>query len=138
MKNKETVLFPYLEKPLVWGNLYSLGHIVNIPSTVENYTFLEKGSSILNRGYYKTNPMANYGETVQYKIKIKGELDTSWSEYFGNIRIASEKDETGSVLTTLEMDAADQSTFFGLLNHLQDLNLSLLSVTSSNKEETEK
>jgi len=75
---------------------------------------------------------------VQYKIKIKGELDERWSEYFGNIRIASEKDEAGVVLTTLELDATDQSALFGLLNHLQDLNLSLISVTSNNKEETEK
>lgn len=67
---------------------------------------------------------------MRYRIKIKGELDDRWSEYFGNIQISSEKDEAGILLTTLEMDAADQSALFGLLNHLQDLNLSLLSVSS--------
>ena len=34
-----------------------------------------------------------------YQIKIKGELDESWSEYFGRIPISSEKDEAGAVIT---------------------------------------
>jgi hypothetical protein len=69
-----------------------------------------------------------------YKIKIKGELDKSWSEYFGNIPISFEEDEAGAVITILAMDVTDQSELFGVLNYIQDLNLPLISVAKDEQE----
>lgn len=69
-----------------------------------------------------------------YQIKVKGELNKSWSEWLGGIRISSENREDGSVLTTLTVDATDQSTLFGILDRIRDLNLSLVSVTRDGRE----
>ena len=69
-----------------------------------------------------------------YKIKVKGELDKSWSEWLGNIQITSEKQEDGSMVTTLTVDAIDQSTLFGILDHIRDLNIFLVSVTKDDLE----
>ena len=69
-----------------------------------------------------------------YQIIVKGELDKSWSEWLGGIRIGSEDQGDGSVLTTLSVDATDQSTLFGILDRIRDLNLFLVSVTRDGRE----
>lgn len=59
-----------------------------------------------------------------YEIKIKGHLDTRWSEWF-----------TGLKLTNLEGDVSllsgmlpDQAALHGILEQIRDLNLALMSV----------
>jgi hypothetical protein len=59
-------------------------------------------------------------------IKIKGEMDESWSEWFEGFELTySETDET--ILTGL---VTDQAAFYGLIGKLRDLGLQLLSVYS--------
>jgi hypothetical protein len=65
-----------------------------------------------------------------YQIKIKGELDQSWSDWLGDVEIISEPQGDGSVITRLTVDAADQSTLFGILDQVRDLNLTLINVIS--------
>jgi hypothetical protein len=43
-----------------------------------------------------------------YQIKLKGELDQSWSDWLGEVEITSEQAEDGSVITTILVNAADQ------------------------------
>lgn len=63
-----------------------------------------------------------------YQIKIKGELDHSWSDWLGNVEITSDLVEDGSVVTTMMVDAADQPVLFGILDRIRDLNLILIHV----------
>ena len=58
-----------------------------------------------------------------YQIKMRGELDTSWSAWFSHMTITFE-DGT----TTLTGAVADQSALRGILTKLWDLNLDLVSV----------
>ena len=61
-----------------------------------------------------------------YEIKIKGQLDQRWSEWFGGLRLTHlDGDET--LLSGL---LADQAALHGLLERIRDLNLTLISVTS--------
>jgi hypothetical protein len=69
-----------------------------------------------------------------YHLKVKGELDQSWSEWLGNAQITTDRLEEGSVITTLVVDAVDQSTLFGIIEHIRDLNIFLISVTKENQE----
>jgi hypothetical protein len=64
-----------------------------------------------------------------YQITVKGELDQGWSEWLGGILLSRENQADGSMATTLTVDASDQSTLFGILDRIRDLNLLLLSVT---------
>jgi len=65
-------------------------------------------------------------------IKIKGEMDQSWSEWFEGFKIEHcGPDET--VLTGL---VADQAAFYGLIGKLRDLGVQLLSVYSVEHTET--
>lgn len=64
-------------------------------------------------------------------IKIKGEMDESWSEWFEGFNIThSASDET--ILTGL---VTDQAAFYGLIGKLRDLGVQLLSVYSVEQPE---
>ena len=69
-----------------------------------------------------------------YQIKIKGELDHSWSDWLGNVEITSDLVEDGSVVTTMMVDAADQPVLFGILDRIRDMNLLPISVERIDKE----
>jgi hypothetical protein len=59
-----------------------------------------------------------------YEIRLEGQLDSSWSEWLGEMRITHL--ETGESLLTGPV--ADQAALHGLLNRIRDLNLKLVSV----------
>jgi hypothetical protein len=64
-----------------------------------------------------------------YQIRVKGELDQSWGNWLGDVRLTCETADDGSVITTLTADFADQPALFGALDRIRDLNLVLISVT---------
>jgi hypothetical protein len=72
---------------------------------------------------------------MKYQIKIAGVLDQSWSDWLGNVEMASEQLEDGSMVTILMVDANDQSKLFGILDHLRDLNIALIAVSSGENDE---
>jgi hypothetical protein len=64
-----------------------------------------------------------------YEIRVQGELDAGWSEWFddgqrvSDLAICAERG-----VTTLTGQVADQPALFGLLLKIRDLSLALLSV----------
>jgi hypothetical protein len=71
-----------------------------------------------------------------YRIRVKGQLDPSWSEWLGGFTIQSQRDDN----TLLVGAVVDQAALQGILNKLFGMNLRLLSLklvrgkkTSSNK-----
>ena len=71
-----------------------------------------------------TNPR-KYHDSKDYRIKLKGCLDPDWSDWFEQMAISTEGDQT--ILTGA---VADQAALHGLLIRIRDLNLTLLSVES--------
>jgi hypothetical protein len=63
-----------------------------------------------------------------YRIKIKGVLDPTWSNWLGNVDIHTEQSEEDGVSSSLTVDIIDQAALFGILDHIRDLNLVLISV----------
>ncbi len=61
-----------------------------------------------------------------YEIKIKGHLDPRWSEWFAGLELTNLEGD----LTLLSGSLADQAALHGLLEHIRDLNLILVSVSS--------
>jgi hypothetical protein len=60
---------------------------------------------------------------VHYRIKLEGHLDHKWSDWFEQMAISHEGDQT--ILTGPD---ADQAALHGVLIRIRDLNLTLLSV----------
>ena len=70
--------------------------------------------------------MTNYNKhqtSAHYRIRLKGCLHETWSDWFEEMAISSKGAET--ILTG---PVADQAALHGLLIRIRDLNLTLLSL----------
>lgn len=63
-----------------------------------------------------------------YEIKIAGHLEDRWTDWFEGLTFMHESDGT----TTLSGPIKDQTALRGILNHISDLGLVLISVQSGN------
>ncbi len=79
-----------------------------------------------------TNPRKYYG-LRDYRIKLKGCLDPKWSEWFEQMTISIEGNQT--ILTG---PVADQAALHGLLIRIRDLNLTLLAVERIEPDQEDK
>ena len=64
------------------------------------------------------------------QIKIKGQLDKKWAEWFENMEVSYEEENT-----ILKGNVKDQAALHGILNRIRDLNLKLISVNSAKDEQ---
>jgi hypothetical protein len=62
---------------------------------------------------------------VCYRIRVAGELDAEWSEWFTGLRVVAADGET------LLVGRMDQATLYGVLKRVRDLGLRLISVIRS-------
>lgn len=65
-----------------------------------------------------------------YQIRVKGQLDSSWVEWFDGWTITAEEDGT----TLLSKQDADQAALHGILVKIRNLNLPLISVRYADPE----
>ena len=80
-----------------------------------------------NEGSIKDNLMTNgheFEQSAAYKIRVKGILDSTWSDWFGGFSITVQGNET-----TLVGRVIDQAALHGMLAKINDLGLSLISVS---------
>jgi hypothetical protein len=61
----------------------------------------------------------------QVEIRVKGQIDEHWSEWFEGLTIT----HTGQGETALTGTVVDEAAMYGLLSKIRDLGLQLLSVT---------
>jgi hypothetical protein len=65
---------------------------------------------------------------ASYRIRVKGYLDSSWSDRLAGLTITQTGQGDESVETTLYGQVLDQAALAGVLSALYDLHLPLLSV----------
>jgi hypothetical protein len=64
-----------------------------------------------------------------YQIQVQGRLGETWSGWFNDMAITSEKAGDGSAVTTLTGPVIDQVALRGILNRIWNLNLTLIRVS---------
>lgn len=69
-----------------------------------------------------------FGLPATYRIRVKGRLDTGWSDRLGGMAIEAIGQAGDAPETILVGWLADQAALCGVLNALHDLHLPLLSV----------
>lgn len=67
-----------------------------------------------------------------YRIRVKGQLDPSWSDWLGGFTILPQGDDS----TLLVGSIVDQAALQGILNKLYGMNLNLLSLERANDRES--
>jgi hypothetical protein len=72
----------------------------------------------------KFNPKSNLGKPTVYRIRIKGQLDTQWTDWFEGLAITLAEDGD----TLLTGPVIDQAALHGLLKKIRDLGMPLVSV----------
>ena len=70
---------------------------------------------------------------MHVSIRIKGNLDSCWQDYLEGLEIVREADGTSRLSGILQ----DQAALYGVLNMLSRLSVTLLSLESSEKTQTE-
>ena len=66
-------------------------------------------------------------ERVVYQIKVQGNLDDRWSDWFSGLMVTVEGEGENPPVSTLT-GSLDQAALRGILNKIWDLNLDLISV----------
>ena len=72
----------------------------------------------------KINPKTDPSQPVVYQIRIKGQLDSQWTDWFEGLTITLE--DNGDTLLTGPV--VDQAALHGLLKKVRDLGMPLVSV----------
>jgi hypothetical protein len=76
----------------------------------------------------------NMHEPTVFRICIQGELDQSWFDYFSAQSVSVEMDQDEQPVTVFTSEPMDQGALVGLINHLNDLGIPLISVDPIRKE----
>lgn len=69
----------------------------------------------------------NLYRPVTYEIKVPGELDHRWSDWYAGMKISVGRDDNGLPVTTLT-STVDQAALQSLLRRLYSMGVSLISV----------
>jgi len=72
----------------------------------------------------KRNPKPNSGQPIVYQLRLKGHLDSQWTDWFEGLAITLE--DNGDTLLTGPV--IDQSALHGLLKKVRDLGMPLVSI----------
>jgi hypothetical protein len=81
--------------------------------------------------------MNNYPSLTQpaaYRIRIAGRVKNGWADFMSDLQESVTQDGSQSI-TLLTGTVADQPALFGLLCHLRDLGLPLISVEFLSEEQ---
>jgi len=69
-------------------------------------------------------PPLGRGELHTYEIRLEGQLDACWTDWFDGFQLVDENDGT----TTLTGPVVDQAALHGLLRRVGDLGATLISI----------
>jgi hypothetical protein len=72
--------------------------------------------------------MLRLGQPAKYQIKIQGQLNQGWSDWFDGMDVSVEQHEKSASTTNLIGIVADQPALHGILARIRDLGLPLLLV----------
>jgi hypothetical protein len=73
------------------------------------------------------NELPTLTQSATYRIRIAGRVRNGWSDYMAGLQEDLLQEKSGNI-TVLSGTVPDQSALFGLLCHIRDMGLPLISV----------
>lgn len=70
-------------------------------------------------------------QPVLYQIRLKGQLDSQWTDWFSGLTVTLEEDGN----TLLSGPVSDQAALYGLLRKVRDLGMPLIAVVQIQRDE---
>ena len=77
----------------------------------------------------------NFETTATYRIRVKGSIDSAWSDILGGMRISTDSTYGKETVTTLVGGLIDQAALCGVIKALYDLRIPLLSVENLDEKD---
>jgi hypothetical protein len=68
-------------------------------------------------------------DALKYRIIVQGNVDARWSEWLDRFQISQDQSEDGIPITCFTGQVVDQAALRGVMNHLWDFNLTIISVS---------
>ncbi|MGD9048872.1 MAG: hypothetical protein PVF77_12530 [Anaerolineae bacterium] len=78
-------------------------------------------------------PNTGQQQPANYQIQIQGQIGPRWLNWFDDLASTVDTSDDGATITTLTGPVVDQAGLRGILNRIWDLNLTLLSVTRTDR-----
>jgi hypothetical protein len=79
------------------------------------------------------NPKTDPDQPLVYQIRIEGQLDHQWTDWFAGLSITLEEDGD----TLLTGPVVDQAALYGLLKKVRDLGMPLVSVNRTQPDQAD-
>jgi hypothetical protein len=95
-----------------------------LSGTIAKWTLVKEEAGELN----KHQQGLGLDQPAMYQIQVQGRLRANWSRWFDDMEITVKSELSGSTITFLTGEVADQSALHGLLNRIRDLGIPLISV----------
>ena len=81
----------------------------------------------------RTKAPTMHGPAI-YKIRVRGRLDSSWSDRIAGMQVTETRGHNGQTETILVGRVSDQASLSGILNSLYELHLPVLSADCVDSE----
>lgn len=72
-------------------------------------------------------PFPSMTQPATYRIRVAGRVKNGWADFMSGLKVSYPQENNASI-TELTGTVSDQPALFGLLCHIRDLGLTLISV----------
>ncbi len=73
-------------------------------------------------------------QSIKYKIRVKGILNSDWENIFPGFEISTEREKGGNIAATITGMVKDQAQLYGIFSKMRDMGCVILDVNQIESE----
>ena len=121
------MMFPFLSSRIITAQNTPFGYCQPIILPLKSWGQIKAQENRLKQSAHSqdANRSDNPSKSTYYEIRVEGELDRNWSEWFDGLDVTSQKNGE----TLIAGPVTDQAALQGILTKVFNLRLPLISVS---------